>query len=66
MSRNELIAKIEALNEWEAMIYNDNGYNIVLVQQLLQHSSAAVTQRYIGIRQQELEKAIEGHLMLEV
>lgn len=46
-------------------IYNDNGYNIVLVQQLLQHSSAAVTQRYIGIRQQELEKAIEGHLMLE-
>lgn len=47
-------------------IYNDNGYNIVLVQQLLQHSSAAVTQRYIGIRQQELEKAIEGHLMLEV
>lgn len=47
-------------------IYNDNGYNIVLVQQLLQHSSAAVTQRYIGIQQQELEKAIEGHLMLEV
>lgn len=46
-------------------IYNDNGYNIVLVQQLLQHSSAAVTQRYIGIQQQELEKAIEGHLMLE-
>lgn len=39
---------------------------IVLVQQLLQHSSAAVTQRYIGIQQQELEKAIEGHLMLEV
>ena len=47
-------------------IYNDNGYNIVLVQQLLQHSSAAVTQRYIGIQQQELEKAIESHLMLEV
>ena len=35
-------------------IYNDNGYNIVLVQQLLQHSSAAVTQRYIGIQQQVL------------
>lgn len=40
--------------------------SFVLVQQLLQHSSAAVTQRYIGIQQQELEKAIEGHLMLEV
>ena len=47
-------------------IYKDSGYNIALVQQLLQHSSAAVTQRYIGIQQQEIEKAIEGHLMLEV
>ena len=47
-------------------IYKDSGYNIALVQQLLQHSSAAVTQRYIGIQQQEIEKAIEGHLMLDV
>mgnify|MGYP002538507060 CR=1 FL=1 len=46
-------------------IYKDSGYNIALVQQLLQHSSAAVTQRYIGIQQQELEQAIEGHLMLD-
>lgn len=47
-------------------IYKNSGYNIALVQQLLQHSSASVTQRYIGIQQQELEQAIENHLRLEV
>lgn len=47
-------------------IYRKNGYNIVLVQQLLQHSSTAVTQRYIGIQPQEIEAAIEGHLQLDV
>lgn len=47
-------------------IYIKNHYNIALVQKLLQHSSAAVTQRYIGIQQQELEQAIENHLRLEV
>ena len=38
-------------------IYRNNGYNIALVQQLLQHSSAAVTQRYIGIQPREVEQA---------
>ena len=47
-------------------IYKNSNYNIALVQQLLQHSSAAVTQRYIGIQQQEIERAIEGHLQLDV
>lgn len=47
-------------------IYKNNGYNIVLVQHLLQHSSAAVTQRYIGIEQREVEAAIEKHLCLGV
>ena len=47
-------------------IYRNNGYNIALVQQLLQHSSTAVTQRYIGIQQKEVEAAIENHLCLEV
>ena len=47
-------------------IYKNSGYNIALVQQLLQHSSTAVTQRYIGIQQQEVEKAIENHLILDV
>lgn len=45
-------------------IYKNNGYNIMLVQKLLQHSSAAVTQRYIGIQDKELEDAIEKHLQL--
>ena len=47
-------------------IYKNSNYNIALVQQLLQHSSAAVTQRYIGIQQKELEDAIESHLKLDV
>lgn len=47
-------------------IYRNNGYNIALVQQLLQHSSTAVTQRYIGIQQKEIEAAIEGHLKLDI
>lgn len=45
-------------------IYKNNNYNIALVQQLLQHSSTAVTQRYIGIQQKELEQAIENHICL--
>ena len=47
-------------------IYRNNGYNIALVQQLLQHSSAAVTQRYIGIQPREVEQAIESHLKLDI
>lgn len=46
-------------------IYRNNNYNVVLVQQLLQHSSAAVTQRYIGIQQKELENALDGHILLK-
>ena len=45
-------------------IYKNNNYNIALVQQLLQHSSTAITQRYIGIQQKELEQAIESHICL--
>ena len=45
-------------------IYVNNNYNIILVQQLLQHSSAAITQRYIGISSKELEDALAGHIEL--
>lgn len=45
-------------------IYVNNNYNIVLVQQLLQHSSSAITQRYIGIGTEELEIAIKNNLEL--
>lgn len=47
-------------------IYKSSGYNIMLVQQLLQHSSPAVSQAYIGIQPQEIEAAIENHLKLDV
>lgn len=45
-------------------IYNDNGYNIELVRQLLQHSSTAITQRYLGIQPKEVEDALQKHIQL--
>lgn len=45
-------------------IYKDNDYNIALVQQLLQHSSIAITQRYIGISSQMQETALQKHIKL--
>lgn len=54
-----------SFRKWYATeIYKKNGYDIALVQRLLQHSSAAVTQRYIGIEPQRIERAIEGHAEL--
>mgnify|MGYP002572402613 CR=1 FL=1 len=44
--------------------YTVNIFSAVLVQQLLQHSSAAITQRYIGISSKELEDALAGHIEL--
>ncbi len=45
-------------------IYKNNGYDIALVQYLLQHSSPTVTQRYIGIEPQKIEEAILKHTHL--
>lgn len=45
-------------------IYRNNGHDIVLVQHLLQHCSAEVTRRYIGVDKQQVEDAILGHLRL--
>ena len=54
-----------SFRKWYATeIYTTNGYDITLVQRLLQHSSAAVTQRYIGIEPQRIESAIENHAYL--
>ena len=54
-----------SFRKWYATeIYRNNSFDIVLVQRLLQHSSAAVTQRYIGIEPQRIERAIEGHAEL--
>ena len=54
-----------SFRKWYATeIYRNNGYDIALVQRLLQHSSAAITQRYIGIEPQRIEQAIENHTKL--
>ena len=54
-----------SFRKWYATeIYKNNDCDIALVQRLLQHSSAAVTQRYIGIEPQRIEAAIEGHAEL--
>ena len=45
-------------------IYINNDYNIELVRQLLQHSNTAVTQKYIGIQQKQLENALQKHIKL--
>lgn len=45
-------------------IYINNGYNIELVRQLLQHSSASITQKYIGIQQKQVENALQSHIKL--
>lgn len=45
-------------------ILEKNNYNIVLVQQLLQHSSPTTTQRYIGITSEQMENALKGHIAL--
>lgn len=45
-------------------VYQDNNYNISLVQELLQHSSPTITQRYIGISRKELEDALQKNINL--
>lgn len=45
-------------------IYNDNGYNVELVRELLQHSSVAVTQHYLGVSPQIVEKALLNHVYI--
>ena len=54
-----------SFRKWYATeIYNANGFDIAWVQRLLQHSSAATTQRYIGIEPQRIEQAIQNHAQL--
>lgn len=45
-------------------IYVNNNYNIELVRVLLQHSSVATTQRYIGLQSKEIENALQNHIKL--
>lgn len=40
------------------------GHDIILVQRALQHSSVAITQRYIGFIGEDLEKALKSHVIV--
>lgn len=41
-------------------VYEDSGYNVELVRQLLQHSSTVTTQRYLGVGSKQVEEALAG------
>ena len=45
-------------------IYINNNYNIALVRELLQHSTVAITQKYIGVSSREVEEALNKHMCL--
>ena len=54
-----------SFRKWYATdIYEASGHDIVLVQELLQHSSAVVTRRYIGLSDEKIERAIAGHVLI--
>lgn len=54
-----------SFRKWYATdIYEQNNHDIVLVQQLLQHSSPNVTRRYIGISDERIETAIANHVLI--
>lgn len=46
-------------------IYVNNDFNIILVQKLLQHSTPAVTQKYINISPKQIEAALSKHIKLQ-
>ena len=43
-------------------IFNNNHQNIELVRTLLQHSTIAITQKYLGVSSKEIEEAISNHV----
>lgn len=45
-------------------IYEENNYDIALIRELLQHSSVAITQRYLGISSQRVEQALQKHIYI--
>lgn len=45
-------------------IYNNNGFNVELVRQLLNHSNTAVTQHYLSVSPQLVEQALQKHIKL--
>lgn len=45
-------------------IFESNSYDLTIVKELLQHSSLAVTQRYLGVSSQKVEQALQKHIVI--
>ena len=45
-------------------VYINNNYDIMLVKELLQHSSVRTTQRYITMNRETIEKALREHVYI--
>lgn len=56
--------RLKTCNKCRHCISEVEGHDINLVRVLLQHSSIAVTQRYIGIQSEEIEEALQNHIHL--
>ena len=42
-------------------MFENNDYNFEIVRELLQHSTVAVTQKYLGVTSKQVAKAIDNH-----
>ncbi|MBQ8997795.1 MAG: tyrosine-type recombinase/integrase [Clostridium sp.] len=42
-------------------VFEDNNYNFEVVRALLNHSTVAITQKYLGVTAEEIEKASKNH-----
>lgn len=42
-------------------LFEDSGYNFEVVRALLNHSNVAITQKYLGVTNEEIEKASKNH-----
>lgn len=47
------------------ILYERSNYNIKLVSKVFQHSSVAITERYIGVSDEETEKVLAEHRVME-
>ena len=47
-------------------IYENNGFDMLLVQELLQHSNITTTRLYLGVSSQRAEQALQNHIVINV
>lgn len=49
---------------YASQLFYQNNCNALLIQKILGHSSIAITQRYLGLEEGEIQKATENYVML--